>query len=104
MKNVPIVIGFGIIAVSQFVLGIFCLVVGIKGGGKNKLLIAGTSSVHSFNLLRDVRARTAQKFPPIPFDAYHVCAFVRHRTLEIAYTSISLIYGLLESPFTPGRH
>lgn len=69
MKNIPIVIGFGIITVSQFALGIFCLVADIKGG--------------------------AEKFPQIPFGAFHACAFVRHRPLEIAYTGISLIYEFL---------
>ena len=104
MKNIPIVIGFGIITVSQFVLGMFCLIASIKGGGKTKLLIAGTLSAHSSNLFRNVFAHEAETFPPIPFNAYHACAFARHRTLEIAYTGISLIYGLLEPPFISGRH
>jgi hypothetical protein len=39
---------------------------------------------------------SAQTMPPIPLDAYRLCVFVRHRKLEVAYTSISLIYGTWE--------
>ena len=41
-------------------------------------------------------ARAGQPLPPIPYDAYHLCIFVRHRTIEVAYTSISLFYGAYE--------
>lgn len=36
----------------------------------------------------------AEPLPIIPDDAYHACIFVRHRTLEIAFTAISLLYGV----------
>ena len=47
------------------------------------------------NLHRHDRACIAQAIPRIPFDAYHLCIFVRHRTLELVFTSISLVYGAL---------
>jgi len=67
-KNIPIVTGFVVITTSQLALGM-CLVA----------LAAGKS----------------QPLPPIPYDAYHLCIFVRHRTLEVAYTSISLFFDFL---------
>ena len=35
----------------------------------------------------------AQVLPSIPLDAYRLCTFVRHRTLEVVYTSISVLFG-----------
>ena len=35
----------------------------------------------------------AQALPPIPFEAYHLCLFVRNRNLDLAFTSISVFYG-----------
>lgn len=35
----------------------------------------------------------AQPLPAIPLDAYNLCVFYRHRPLEVAYTSVSLLYG-----------
>jgi len=69
MKHIPIAIWFAIITASQFVLGIWMSVVAGRKG--------------------------AQTLPPIPFDAYHLCIFVRHRNLEVAFTSISLFYDFL---------
>ena len=37
-----------------------------------------------------------QPLPQIPLDAYHLCVFDRHRNIEVAYTSISLVYGTRE--------
>ena len=39
--------------------------------------------------------------PPIPLDAYHLCAFVRYRTPEVVYTSISLLFGGFELSCKP---
>ncbi|KAF9787225.1 hypothetical protein BJ322DRAFT_1107290 [Thelephora terrestris] len=69
MRNTPIVVGFAVITVSQFALGIWMTVLVAMGG--------------------------AEMIPPIPDDAYHVCIFIRHRSLEIAFTSISLFYDFL---------
>lgn len=41
--------------------------------------------------------RIAEMDPLIPYDAYHRCRFARDRTLAIAFTGISLLYGMLES-------
>jgi len=68
-KNIPIAIWFAIITASEFVLGAWVMVLAGRKG--------------------------AQKFPSIPFDAYHLCIFVRHRKLEVAVTSISLFYDFL---------
>jgi len=69
MKNIPIVIGFAIITASQLALGT-CVMVLTEIGG-------------------------AQSLEPIPLDAYRVCVFAPHRTLEIAYNSISLLFDFL---------
>ncbi|KAF9780868.1 hypothetical protein BJ322DRAFT_285988 [Thelephora terrestris] len=38
--------------------------------------------------------------PQIPLDAYHLCVFGQHRTLEIAYIGISLLYDFLAFSLT----
>jgi hypothetical protein len=38
-------------------------------------------------------ARVAQPLPPLPYDAYHLCIFSRHKVLEVVLTGISLLYG-----------
>ncbi|KAF9790805.1 hypothetical protein BJ322DRAFT_1170204 [Thelephora terrestris] len=73
-KNIPIAIGFAIITLSQLVLGIVLVVFAARAG--------------------------AQTIPPIPLDAYRLCVFVRHRTLEVVYTGISLLYDLLAFSLT----
>ncbi|KAF9790730.1 hypothetical protein BJ322DRAFT_409972 [Thelephora terrestris] len=73
-KNIPIAIGFAIITLSQLVLGIVLVVFAARAG--------------------------AQPLPPIPLDAYRLCLFVRHRTLEVVYTGISLLYDLLAFSLT----
>jgi len=68
-KSVPVTVCFGIITVAQLVFGVFLLILVVRDG--------------------------AQKFPEIPLDSYRMCIFIRHRHLEIVYTSISLIYEFL---------
>jgi len=68
-KNTRIAIGFAIITASQLVLGVYVVVI--------------------------TTMEEAQPFPPIPLDAYRICVFTPHRALEIAYTSISLLYDSL---------
>jgi len=68
-KNIPVTIAFATITISQLALGIRITVVAAREG--------------------------AQILPPLPFDAYHLCVFVRHRPVEIAYTSISICYDFL---------
>jgi len=66
MKHIPISMGFAIITTCQLVLGVWMVTLaGIKG---------------------------AQPQPPIPLDEYHLCVFRQPRSLEVAYTSISLFY------------
>jgi len=69
MKNGFIVMAFAVITTSQFVLGMCAII-----------LAAG---------------KEGQPLPQIPLDAYHVCIFVRHQHIEVAYTSISLVYDFL---------
>ena len=42
-------------------------------------------------------SRVALKLPPIPFDAYNLCGFPRHRALEIASAGVALLYGAQNS-------
>jgi len=69
MKNIPIVVGFAIITVSQFAVGMWML---IRAALKGEEVI-----------------------PPIPLDAYHLCIFIRHRPLELAFTATSLLFDSL---------
>ncbi|KAF9786683.1 hypothetical protein BJ322DRAFT_1051358 [Thelephora terrestris] len=70
MGNVMIVTGFTVITVAQCVLGLCMTILTAKKG--------------------------AQTEPPIPFDAYHLCVFTQiHRSTEVAYTSLSLLYDIL---------
>ncbi|KAF9644192.1 hypothetical protein BDM02DRAFT_3190826 [Thelephora ganbajun] len=68
-KSIPIATGFAVITASQLALGLYLVTFAAK--------------------------RKGQALPPIPFDAYRLCIFIRHRTLEIAYTSVSLLYDFL---------
>lgn len=69
LKNVPIATVFTFITISQFTFGIYILAQAANEG--------------------------AERLPPIPLDAYRQCVFVPHRTLEIAYTGISLSFDCL---------
>jgi len=69
MKNVPIVIGFGIITVCQLVLGVVWIVLAARNGSVTT--------------------------PDIPLDPFRGCIFSRHKSVEIAYTGISLAYEFL---------
>ena len=40
-----------------------------------------------------VQSRIAEPLPQIPLDAYRLCVFFRHRNLELAYTSVSILFG-----------
>ena len=87
MKNIYIAVGFGVITTTQFVLGIYLIALARKEGGEGGLLHRKYSSL---------RVPVAQPVPQIPLDAYHLCVFFRHRNLELAYTSISILYGTQE--------
>ena len=96
LKNVPITIGFVVITTSQFVFGLYSLVQIIRGGGKVKTLSwKGSFSLGVRLPCRDC-ACAAQQFPPIPLDPFHICLFAPIRTLHIAYTGVSLFYGVLK--------
>jgi hypothetical protein len=90
-KNILIAASLAIITVSQLVLGMLMVVLAAKKGGKAVLCpwIRRAVFIHS--------AFIAQVLPPLPFDAYRLCIFVRHRHLEVVYTTISLCYGTWES-------
>lgn len=74
MKNLPITLGFVVITVCQFALGACAVVLAAMKG--------------------------AEELPAIPLEAFHVCVFVQHRTLEIAYAGISLLYDFLAFSLT----
>ena len=45
-------------------------------------------------MLRFALNRTpARRIPPLPFEAYNVCLFKQHLSLEVGFTTISLFYG-----------
>lgn len=88
-KSVPVTVCFGIITVAQLMFGVYLLIVVARDGGKVKFLRSREPFSPKNNCV-------AQKFPDIPLDSYRMCIFIRHRYLEIVYTSISLIYGLLK--------
>lgn len=73
MKNLPITSCLAFITASQFALGMWTVI--LNGMG-------------------------AQPLPPIPIDAYHLCIVPRHRTMETAYTSISLLYDFFAFSLT----
>lgn len=89
-KNVSIAAGFAVITISQAALGMCLVVFAARKGGKTTSRIG----VQITDPLRRDCACAAQALPPIPLDAYRSCVFARHRTLEITYTSLSLLYGV----------
>lgn len=73
MKNVPVTTGFAIISGVQLVLGIYLTVLVSQG---------------------------AEPSQPMYSEGPRLCLFVRHRAIEIAYTSISLLYDSLAFSLT----
>ncbi|KAF9789637.1 hypothetical protein BJ322DRAFT_1178256 [Thelephora terrestris] len=69
IKSIPITLVFLALTASQFALGVCMVTLGAREGG--------------------------QPLPQIPLDAYHLCVFNRHRNIEVAYTSLSLVYDSL---------
>lgn len=94
MTSTPVTLGFVSIIVSQLALGIWMITLAIERGGMVKF-----SASQKLFLIRgacSVRCCTVQPLPPLPFDAYHLCIFVRDQTLDLAYASTSLFYGAQE--------
>ncbi|KAF9789657.1 hypothetical protein BJ322DRAFT_1018258 [Thelephora terrestris] len=69
MKRTSVVIVFGTITVSQLAIGIWTTTFAAEGG--------------------------VQPAPPIPLDAFQICIFTQNRSLEIAYTALSLSFDFL---------
>lgn len=69
LRRIPFAIGFGSITVIQLAIGMWMTVLAVKRGAQPEL--------------------------PIPFDAYHLCLFVRDRTLDVVFTSASMVYDTL---------
>ena len=93
MKNTPITVGFVVIATAQLALGICLITLGVKWKSKAKLHTQKNYVSKRPCALRHGCTCAGQAFPPIPLDAYRLCIIVQHRPLEIAYTSVLLIYG-----------
>jgi len=83
------VIGFGVITTSQLALGMWLVAL---AAGKSKTESWNRKS-YSHSGHSGASSCVGQPLPPVPYDAYRLCIFVRHRTLEVVYTSISLFYG-----------
>jgi hypothetical protein len=95
MRSIHVTLWFASIAVSQLALGIWMITLAVERGGMVKC-----STSQKLFLIRSaysVRGYTVQPLPPLPFDAYHLCIFVRDQTLDLAYASTSLFYGAQES-------
>lgn len=95
MSNIFIGIGLATITTSQFVFGIYFTILAAKSGGKIAFL--GYGKFISFREAQPFRYGcicAARPLPPAPLDVYYLCIFSQHRTLEIVYTAISLVYGV----------
>ena len=76
--------------------------------GREKRRYVGRALVSEGSFSFKVLARchftcAAQPPVPIPIEAYQYCVFHRHRTIEVAYTSISLCFGGDYCYLEPGR-
>ena len=91
MKSVRILICFVVITSSQSVLGIGVVVLSASKKGTDWLSDQIDCS-YSKTLTHSAVCAGLQ-IPSLPLDTSHLCVFYRHRPLEIAYTSISLLYG-----------
>ena len=85
-KNIFLTSGFIAISVSQLVLGVY---------------LTSFMAVHPGRRLRarfllplaNISYPAKVLSTGLPYDAFNTCVFTRHRTAEVAYTSISLGYG-----------
>ena len=95
MKSIPITIMFAAITLSQLSVEIVLISIQATEGGKPEVL-PGCAIID--RVLHPTRASEAQKLPPIPVDAFHLCSYHRHRRMELAFNTLSLLYGVLEIP------
>ena len=77
---------FCVISASQLALGLYWTVLVATEGGEYLIKLMPAILTY-FNTL-------AEQLIPIPLDVYRICAFMRHRSLEIGFNSISLLYGM----------
>lgn len=75
-----------VITTAQFVFGFVAVIIIGRQGGNVKLSPLRSTTLTSYT-------RVAQVLPPIPLDAFRLCIFTHHRTLEIVFTSLSLLFG-----------
>lgn len=96
LKNVVITVGFAVVTASQFALGMWITVLIAQKEGKFWLL---DRRIASLCTLICIRTYAVERFSPMTSDAYGLCifAFDEARIPTIAFTSITLLYGALES-------
>ena len=77
---------FGVIVVSQFILGLYTIIyAAMQGGVCDRVPGPGTVLTH-FTI-------SVAQIPQIPLRVYGFCIFVQHRDLEIGFTTVSLLFG-----------
>ena len=96
MRNIPVAFGFATITLLQFMLGMWMITLAVEKGGRAKYL--DQPRILSDPLGVPILAQT---LPPIPFDAFNLCLFIRRRTLDFVFASFSLFYGARELSSTP---
>ena len=93
MKNTLITVGFAVIAATQFSVGMGVVTLAAERESKAKLGTRKDCLTQNIHGLHCGCAYAGQTLPPIPLDAYRLCIMARHRALEIAYTSVLLLFG-----------
>ena len=90
-KNRMIASCFCVITVSQAILGLYLTVYAATRGGEP------ATKCHPMVFTYNV---SAEPILPISLQVYMICIFVEYRSLEIIFTTMSLVYGakILLSP------
>ena len=94
MKNTPVTAGFIVIIAAQLALAIYLITLWAREKSKAKLPdLEDLCLTQSVRVSRRGYTCAGLPLPPIPLDAYRLCIVEQHRTIQIAYTSILLLYG-----------
>jgi hypothetical protein len=103
LGNIPVTVVFGFITFSELALGTLGTVSRAGKGGEVIHILMVEQSSSSGSRSRSslvIYTHTAQPFPPVPLDPYHICLFIQHRTHDVGYASLSLLYGAPRSSQT----
>ena len=67
-----------------------------EGGRYGLALIRRTTRARNTDALHYGCAYVAETLPSIPGETFWLCIFVEHRSLEVAFTALSLSFGALK--------